>query len=210
MDGLLSAGKLLALSDAEHLPGLAERVDAMAMTRTGIELAENRDRAIEWCEDRLLESLGAAKRAEEIPLAGNNFCRGLDAQSVEKLAGVATLGRAQAGERLVQAGSSSGSVYLLVRGEVSVTIDLPGQEHARLATHSAGMAFGQMALVGEAVRTADVTADTDVEYYEVRREDIEALGEADPHFLAAVFRNVAEDLAAQMRSAAAQIRALSS
>jgi glutaminase len=210
MGSLLDAGKLLSLSDAEHLPGLAERVDAIAMTRAGVELAENRDRAIEWCEDELLESLGAAKRAEEVPLAGNDFCRGLDAAAAENLAAVAVRGRAKAGERLVEAGGPSGSVFLLVRGEVSVTIDLPAQEHARLATHSAGMAFGQMALVGETVRAADVTADTDVEYYEVRREDIEVLGKDDPQFLAAVFRNVAQDLATHLRSAEGEIRALSS
>jgi glutaminase len=122
MGSLLDAGKLLSLSDAEHLPGLAERVDAIAMTRAGVELAENRDRAIEWCEDELLESLGAAKRAEEVPLAGNDFCRGLDAAAAENLAAVAVRGRAKAGERLVEAGGPSGSVFLLVRGEVSVTI----------------------------------------------------------------------------------------
>jgi glutaminase len=210
MDSLLTAGKLVALSDAEHLPGLAERVDAIAMTRSGVELAENRDRAIEWCEDRLLERLGAAKRAAEVPLASNDFCRGLSEEEVEKLAAVATHRRAKAGERLVQAGTPSGSVFLLVHGEVSVTIDLPQQEHARLATHSAGMAFGQTALVGELVRAADVTADADVEYYEVRREDIESLGAADPAFLAAVYRNVAEDLASHLRSTEGEIRALSS
>jgi CRP-like cAMP-binding protein len=67
-----------------------------------------------------------------------------------------------------------------------------------------------MALVGETVRAADVTADTDVEYYEVRREDIEVLGKDDPQFLAAVFRNVAQDLATHLRSAEGEIRALSS
>lgn len=210
MDGLLKAGKQLALSDAEHLPGLAERADAIAMTRSGVQLAENRDRAIEWCEDVLLERLGTTGRAEKVPLAENDFCRGLDAAAIEKLSGVAVLKRAVAGERLVRAGAPSGSVFLLVSGEVSVTIDLPGQEHARLATHSAGMAFGQMALVGETIRAADVTADTDVEYYEARREDIEKLGAADPAFLAAVFRNVAQALAAQVLSANAEIRALAS
>jgi hypothetical protein len=45
-----------------------------------------------------------------------------------------------------------------------------------------------MALVREAIRVADVSADTDVEFYEFDREDIKALGEEDPVFLAAVFR----------------------
>jgi len=129
---------------------------------------------------------------------------------LEELAGAAVSRSATAGERIVEAGDPATGVYLLVRGEVSVTIDLPNQEHARLATHSAGMAFGEMALVGETVRAADVTADTDVEYYEISREAIEALGGDAPAFLAAVYRNVAQGLAAHLRSASAEIRALSS
>jgi glutaminase len=208
--GLLDAGKQVALSDAEHLPGLAGRVDALAMTRSGLHLAENRDRAIEWCEDQLLERLGTASVAADVPLEGNDFCRGLDEASVKRRVETGRLVRATAGERLIAAGTPADSVCLLTRGEVTVTIDLPHQEHARLATHSAGMAFGQMALVGEAIRTADVTADTEVEYYELRRAEVLALGEADPRFLATVLRNVAQDIASQLRSANAQIRALSS
>ena len=60
LTSLLDAGKMIAISDAEHLPGLAERVEGMAMTRVGLDLGENLDRAIEWCEDRLLEAEGAS------------------------------------------------------------------------------------------------------------------------------------------------------
>ncbi len=89
-----------------------------------------------------------------------------------------------------------------------MTVDLPDHEHVRLATHAAGTPFGEMALVREAIRTADITADTDVEYYEFDREDILRLGESDPAFLAGVYHNVAEDLAAQLHTASAEIRAL--
>lgn len=209
LDSLGSAGKRVALADAEHLPGLAERMVEIAAADPDLHLAENRDRAIEWCEDRLLERLGIAEQATSVPLAENDFCCGLDDAEIERLTTAAKAASAKAGERVVSVGDPATSVFLLVRGQVSVTIDLPDEEHARLATCSAGMAFGQMALVGDRVRTADVTADTDIEYFELAASEIEALGERDPAFLAALYRNVARELAGQVRSANAEIRALS-
>jgi glutaminase len=174
-----------------------------------VHLAENRDRAIEWCEERLLGRLGLTEPAGSVSIGENEFWSGLDARSVERLAVRARRRSATAGTRIVSAGDEATSVFLLVRGQVRVTIDLPDEEHARLATCSAGMAFGQMALVGDRMRTADVTADTDIEYFELPASEIEGLGESDPAFLGALYRNVARELAAQVRSANAEIRALS-
>jgi glutaminase len=209
LDSLAAAGELVALADAEHLPGLAERTAEIAAADPDLHLAENRDRAIEWCEDRLLEQLGIAEPATTVPLAENEFCCGLDEAAIERLEAAAKSALAKAGTRIVNVGDPAMSVFLLVQGQVSVTIDLPDEEHARLATHSAGMAFGQTALVGERVRTADVTADTDIEYVELRTADIEEMGRADPSFLAALYRNAATGLAEQVQSASAEIRALS-
>jgi len=209
LDSLATAGELVALADAEHLPGLAERSVEIAAADPDLHLAENRDRAIEWCEDRLLERLGVAEPAGALPLEDNEFFSGLDAAGIERLAAAARPSSAKAGKRIVSVGDPAMSVFLLVRGQVRVTIDLPNGEHARLATCSAGMAFGQMALVGDRVRTADVTADTDIEYFELPAAEIEALGKGDPAFLAALYLNVALELAGQVRSANAEIRALS-
>jgi CRP-like cAMP-binding protein len=72
------------------------------------------------------------------------------------------------------------------------------------------MMFGHGALAGVQVHPADVTADTDVEYYTIGAADIEALVESDPSLAAAVYRNVARDLAAELLLEASEIRALSS
>jgi glutaminase len=51
----------------------------------------------------------------------------------------------------------------LLRGEVSVLIDVPPSRRKRLATLSAGMAFGELALLDRSPRSADVHADTAIE-----------------------------------------------
>jgi glutaminase len=208
LDSLAAAGELVALAHAEDLPGLAERTLKVA-ANSDLHLAENRDRAIEWCEDRLLEQLGIAEPAAAVALVENEFLTGLNAKAIQRLVAAAESGSATAGERIVSAGDPAKSVFLLVRGHVTVTVDLADEEHARLATCSAGMAFGQMALVDDCLRTADVTADTDVEYFELQAAEIDAVGESDPAFLAALYRNVVRELAGQVRSANAEIRALS-
>jgi glutaminase len=209
LDSLAAADEPVALADAEHLPGLADRTAEIAARDDSLHLAENRDRAIEWCEDRLLERLGVTDSSGAVPFARNEFCLSLSGEAIAKLQSIAKLETARAGERIVSVGDVATGVYLLVSGQVSVTVDLPHEEHARLATHSAGMAFGQMALVGEKLRSADVTADTDIEYFLLPSAEIEALGESDPSFLAAIYGNVARDLARQVESATAEIRALS-
>lgn len=80
----------------------------------------------------------------------------------------------------------------------------------RLATYAPGTAFAASALLGERVHDADVCADTDVEYYEISKAGLEALGESDPRLLAVLYRNIARVASAELRAANAEIRALSS
>ena len=63
-----------------------------------------------------------------------------------------------AGETVVRAGDHGESLYLLVQGQVSISIDLANGGSVRVATLSAGMAFGEMVMLGEMVRSANVRA----------------------------------------------------
>jgi CRP-like cAMP-binding protein len=100
-------------------------------------------------------------------------------------------------------------VYLLVQGEVSVTVDLEGGGTARVATLSAGMMFGEMALLGENLRSANVSADSDVECWELRIDSLATLSESDPLLRATVYENLARKLVGNLRRANAEVQALS-
>ena len=51
------------------------------------------------------------------------------------------------GATLVQRGDPADGLYFLLRGQVSVVVDLPGGGHKRLSTLTAGMSFGELGLL---------------------------------------------------------------
>jgi glutaminase len=210
LDTLLTAGKRVAVADAEHVAGLGDRVEAIAQKNEGVYLAENLDWAIEWCEDQLITAVDPmAMPQTEVPLQENEFFSALDSATVEKLIALAKPGTASAGDVLIEAGDLTTSLFFLTRGEVSVTIDLPYQEHVRIATHSAGMAFGHLAVLDTRPEAADYNADTDVEYHTLAVSDIEAVAELDPHLMASVYKSVGLNIAQQLFAATTEIQALS-
>jgi glutaminase len=122
------------------------------------------DAALEWCERRLLArpiSDGAAPVAQ--PLADNRLCRGLSAEDVALFQSQLRRSQHESGSLIVQRGEPADALYLVSAGEVSVIVSLPGGGHKRLSTLSAGMVFGEAALIAGGQRSADVRADTAVD-----------------------------------------------
>ena len=142
-------------------------------------------------------------------MADNELCAGLDSEAIRRLESAAKPRRFEARATIIRAGESGESVYLLVYGGVSVTVDVEGGRSARVATLSAGMTFGEMALLGENLRSANVSADSDVECWQLTVDDLATLGESDPGLRATVYENLARKLAGNLRCANAQVQALS-
>jgi CRP-like cAMP-binding protein len=93
-------------------------------------------------------------------------------------------------QMIVRPGEAADAVLLLVRGEVSVLIDTAGGRMHRLATLSAGMAFGEPALQAHATtRTAFVRADTSCVCWMLGRDTIERLRSGDPAVLVRLLQN---------------------
>ena len=122
------------------------------------------DLGLEWCERGLLARHGAGHVHAAIDgLAAHRLCTGASADDIVHLAGRVQACRFDAGSPVLRRGDTADAVYLLMRGEVSVVLTLPGGGSRRLATLSAGMSFGETALLAGGRRSADVNADTDVE-----------------------------------------------
>ena len=81
----------------------------------------------------------------------------------------------EAGEQLVRRGDEVDGLYLIVSGEVSVR--LAGRELNRVR---AGGYFGELALFGEPVRSADACAEADGEALFLSREHLRELVTEDP------------------------------
>ena len=206
---LLDADKLVALSHLSHLPEMGARVAELADAVPFAAVFPDKDLALEWCEDRLLDIMALENADTRVPVAENELCAGLDSNARLLLESTARPMRFPDGATIVRAGEPGESVYLLVQGRVSVTVDLPGGGSARLATLSGGMAFGEMALLGEQLRSANVCADSEVECCELRMDDLAQLGESNPHLRATLYENLARKLAGNLRRANAEVQALS-
>ena len=167
------------------------------------------DPAMEWCENRLLEktlpgwSLDRTVRHERYEL--------FDSFTEAEVALVTALferRRYQPGETVINLGDAARELFFIARGSVSVTISLPTGTAKRLATFSAGMAFGEMALIDGAPRSARIVADSEVECDLLTREDFERLGRAHPEIKIKLLENLCLGFCRNLRKANRQMSVL--
>jgi glutaminase len=105
------------------------------------------------------------------------------------------------GSLIVNAGDEALELFIVARGQVSANVTLASGEQRRLATFTQGMAFGEMALIDKARRSAIVSADTDVECDLLPIEAYESLGETHPQIKLVVLQNLAHSLSLKLRKA---------
>jgi glutaminase len=103
------------------------------------------------------------------------------------------------GEVIVPFGAPAGELYYVARGCASATIQKDSGAKKRVGTFSPGMAFGEMAMLDRAPRSATVTADTEVECDLLKMEDFERLGETHPRIKLVLMRNLALRLSRNLR-----------
>src|SRR6202166_3336270 len=159
------------------------------------------DTAIEWAEDQVVYRHGGTIDFHETTqLAEQPLLAGLSAKEIADLAALGTMRSYRSGERIVAAGDPSTSLFFLVSGVVHVTLP----DGVRLATLTAGMAFGEMALL-ESQRTADVLADVSATALEIPLADFERFREAHAKNGERIMRNLAQLLAHRLLVATTQV-----
>jgi glutaminase len=214
-----SAGKLLhellkALGDRNkhliliHLEGKPALSDAMNASPGQQDPArchtfEDNDMALEWCEDQVIaeRSRSAISAASLSPEEFELFA-GLSATEMEAVKRTLRPVCFRQGDTIIEMGSQADDgFYLLVKGEVSVGIPLASGRHKRIATLSAGMSFGEMALIEETTRSATVRADTDIECYSMRLDAFERVSGSYPRVKVVFLANLARSLSRKLRQA---------
>jgi glutaminase len=149
------------------------------------------DDAIEWAEDQVIYRHGGVIDAvEATELSEQPLLAGLTAEELGRLTALGTVKTYHAGQKIIAATEPATSLFFLTSGVVHVR--LPGG--IRLATLTAGMAFGEMALL-ETRRSADVFADKSVTALEVPLADFQRFREAHPRTGERIMRNLAQLLA---------------
>lgn len=204
--------KQLLLTGHEQLYGLVRqlkrRIDG-SLIATVLAHADL-DQAMEWCEDELLRQTQAeAAVPVSIPLAEQLLCRHFESAELLLLEQLLIREEYGAGSVICREGESADALYFLERGQVSTWLQLDKQHSYRLFASSPGWSFGESALFGGQVRSADVVADTDVSL--LRLVPDELAGSADPRateLRMKLFRNLAELNFYRLKQANGEIRVL--
>jgi glutaminase len=162
------------------------------------------DDAIEWAEDQIIYRHGGDIYSNETTeLAEQALLAGLSASELDLLTSLGKIRTYSHGDKIIGAGEPASSIFFLKRGVVHVK--LPGG--IRLATITAGMAFGEMALL-ETHRSADVFADASVTALEVPLADFERFRDNHPATSERIMRNLAQLLADRLIVANAKVNLL--
>jgi glutaminase len=194
-----------------HPGALAEmrRLEA-SLARHGdrkLRIFDDTDLALEWLETHLLETKATASDSDTALVARKDYelFQGLSPAELEALDRCLVRKKFQQGETIVQAGSAARELFFLARGSVSVVVPLPTGASKRVATFCAGMAFGEMALLDGAPRSATVFADADSECDILGLEEFERLTETQPRIKIIVLRNLCLGVSARLREANRQL-----
>jgi glutaminase len=180
---------------------------------TGFEAAyltyDDIDLALEWCENRILQGdSGATSFFTRSPIQDYEFFEGLTAAQLQVLKPLLKRKKFSGGEVVIESGDSADHLFFLARGSVSVVVERENGAVRRLATFSPGMAFGELAVLDRAPRSARIVADNDVECDLMTVADFDRLDGHRPEIKIALLRNLALSLCQKLRKANRQITAL--
>ncbi|MGE3310340.1 MAG: glutaminase A [Limisphaerales bacterium] len=172
------------------------------------------DRALEWCEDRILlgdtptPSPASAAPAENVAPVEFALLQGLSQADADRVRALFRDRPFKKNETLIEVGAAADELFLLEEGHVSVLLVGTDGSGGRLATFSPGMYFGEMALLDRAPRSARVVADTDGTCRVLTREDFDRLEAEHPGALLGVFRNLCIGFSGRLRKANTERAAL--
>jgi glutaminase len=162
------------------------------------------DAAIEWAEDQVVYRYGGAiDFFEATDISEQALLAGLTDEELTDLTSLASVRTYQASEKIIAAGDPADSLFFLRSGAVHVTLP----DGIRLATLTAGMPFGEMALL-EPRRSADVLADMAATAYEIPLRDFQRFRKQHPHAGERIMRNLAQLLADRLILANAKLNLL--
>ena len=142
---------------------------------------------------------------ETTELSEQPLLAGLTAEELTDLASLATIRTYQTGEKIVAAGDPATSLFFLRSGAVHVTLP----DGVRLATLTAGMAFGEMALL-EPTAPPTCSPTWRPPPIEVPLRDFERFRKQHPRAGERIMRNLAQLLADRLIVANAKVDLLTS
>jgi glutaminase len=162
---------------------------------------EDSDTALQWCEDRLLDRV--LPQLPEMSIGADNYelLNGFASDELIVLRKFFERREWQPGQVLCNAGDTARDLYLLARGRVSVHLPLDDGNTKRIAVFTAGMAFGEMAVLDRSPHSAKIVADTYTACDLLSVPKLMAIGHTHPKIKIRLLENLALGLCNKLRKA---------
>jgi glutaminase len=188
-----AGGRDVALVGLTRQPRLLRAVEEARaeLPPQRLEIFDEYDMALEWCENGLLSDEGVAVAArEELPLAKHELLQNLQPDQIELLSSVMERRAFKARELVVRRGEVANELFLVVLGELSVLTESSDGRLRRLSTLSAGMGFGEPSMIEGGIRTAFVRADVPSVCWVLSRQAFQSLDVTSPELKIRLLENL--------------------
>jgi len=209
---LSDLGKLVLITGHSQKYEFEEKIRQRIEVGVGSQLlnCEDIDHALEWCEQNLLTNRFPLEE-DEIPLAAQSLCDGLSSEELELLESLLERRSYQQGNYLCREGDLAESLFFILSGQVTLSVSLASGRAGRLLTIAAGSAFGEMSMLDQGTRSADIVADLPVTCAVLNYSRMESeTSSVTDQLRLKLFANVARELAKKLRQATQEIKSLRS
>ncbi|HET7362117.1 MAG TPA: SulP family inorganic anion transporter [Burkholderiales bacterium] len=167
------------------------------------------DRAIEWAEDELLRSEGAAAASQaEVPFAETCVVEGLSRDEVAAVEKHIKRVAYEQGRVIFREGDQANEFFIVAKGSASAQLRPQGGGDIRLMSFAQGTVFGELAFLDAGPRSATVTSDTELVCYVLSDKDLASLAERAPALTIKLVTNLARELGVRLRDANRTIQIL--
>jgi MFS superfamily sulfate permease-like transporter len=160
------------------------------------------DGALEWAEERLLESEAGARTADrETPLDRAGIFAGLAPKDVAAIKRHLRRTINEKGRLVFSEGEPGNELFIITRGTASAYLRQARGADIRLATFSPGTIFGELAILDPGPRSASVIADEEQVCYALSVEDFISLSREAPDIAITLLANLGRELSRRLRQA---------
>jgi SulP family sulfate permease len=178
----------------------ADVASALQLDARRSRVAEDLDHALEQAENHLLSLYGTDNDAPATTrMDAVSLLRGLDEKERLQIEGVMEQRLFRAGEVVIDSGSASDELMIVLQGSASVLVPGPERRAVRLAGVRRGAVIGELAFLDRAARSATVLAEEDLVVAVLTREQYDQLSQSAPKLVQKLLANLALDLAARLR-----------
>ena len=145
-------------------------------------------------------------------LASSSLFRGLDEDQLSELLQIAEMELFDEGAVVFSEGDPGERLYVVMQGQVRVSLPVMGDGEEALAILGPGETFGEMSAIDdvEKARSASATAHSDCSLLGIAKHDFQMLLSTNHAVAYVVLRNIVRDLSAQLRATNHKVMFLSS